>query len=68
MMKKLRFITLFVPLSTLLLPKTQMTLYISVPSAIIAEIEKALEKVYLGINVVVWRSGTSKVTAKILPR
>lgn len=67
MMKKLRFITLFVPLSTLL-PKTQMTLYISVPSAIIAEIEKALEKVYLGINVVVWRSGTSKVTAKILPR
>lgn len=67
MMKKLRFITLFVPLSTLL-PKTQMTLYISVPSAIIAEIEKALEKVYLGINVVAWRSGTSKVTAKILPR
>lgn len=67
MMKKLRFITLFVPLSTLL-PKTQMTLYTSVPSAIIAEIEKALEKVYLGINVVVWRSGTSKVTAKILPR
>ena len=67
MMKKLRFITLFVPLSTLL-PKTQMTLYISVPSAIIAEIKKAFEKVYLGINVVVWRSGTSKVTAKILPR
>lgn len=67
MMKKLRFITLFVPLSTLL-PKIQMTLYISVPSAIIAEIEKAFEKVYLGINVVVWRSGTSKVTAKILPR
>ena len=67
MMKKLRFIILLVPLSTLL-PKTQMTLYISVPSAIIAEIEKALEKVYLGINVVVWRSGTSKVTAKILPR
>ena len=67
MMKKLRFITLFVPLSTLL-PKTQMTLYISVPSAIIAEIEKAFEKVYLGINVVAWRSGTSKVTAKILPR
>lgn len=67
MMKKLRFITLFVPLSTLL-PKTQMTLYISVPSAIIAEIEKAFEKVYLGINVVAWRSGMSKVTAKILPR
>ena len=67
MMKKLRFIILLVPLSTLL-PKIQMTLYISVPSAIIAEIEKALEKVYLGINVVVWRSGTSKVTAKILPR
>ncbi|RKX50149.1 MAG: hypothetical protein DRP38_01660 [Thermotogae bacterium] len=68
MMKKLRFITLFVPLSTLLLPKTQMTLYISVPSAIITEIKKAFEKVYLGINVVAWRSGTSKVTAKILPR
>jgi len=67
MMKKLRFIILLVPLSTLL-PKTQMTLYISAPSAIIAEIEKAFEKVYLGINVVVWRSGTSKVTAKILPR
>jgi len=65
-MKKLGLIIFFVLLSTLLLPKTQITLYTSVPSAIITEIEKAFEKAYPDIDVVVWRSGTSKVTAKIL--
>ncbi len=65
-MKRLSFIIFFVLLSTLLLPKTQITLYTSVPSAIITEIEKAFEKAYPDIDVVVWRSGTSKVTAKIL--
>ncbi|MDI3524085.1 ABC transporter substrate-binding protein [Kosmotoga sp.] len=46
--------------------KTQITLYTSVPSAIVAEVEKAFEKANPDIDVVVWRSGTSKVTAKIL--
>ncbi|PLV59768.1 ABC transporter substrate-binding protein [Thermotoga sp. KOL6] len=47
-------------------PKTQITLYTSVPSSIVTEVEEAFEKLYPNIDVIVWRSGTSKVTAKIL--
>jgi len=45
--------------------KVQIVLYTSVPSSIIAEVEKAFEKANPDIDLVVWRSGTSKVTAKI---
>ncbi len=45
--------------------KVQLVLYTSVPSSIIVEIEKAFERANPDIDLVVWRSGTSKVTAKI---
>jgi len=45
--------------------KVQLVLYTSVPSSILVEIEKAFERANPDIDLVVWRSGTSKVTAKI---
>ncbi|MCD6450362.1 MAG: ABC transporter substrate-binding protein [Thermotogaceae bacterium] len=64
-MKRL-LITVILILGIVAFSNVQIVLYTSVPSSIIAEIEKAFEKAYPDIDLVVWRSGTSKVTAKIM--
>ncbi len=64
MVKKLLAVLILI-LGIIAFSKVQIVLYTSVPSSIIAEVEKAFEKANPDIDLVVWRSGTSKVTAKI---
>ncbi|RKX55073.1 MAG: ABC transporter substrate-binding protein [Thermotoga sp.] len=46
--------------------KTQITLYTSVPKDIVTEVVKSFQEKNPDIEVIFWRSGTSKVMAKIL--
>ena len=52
-------------ISTFLYPKTTITLYTSVPQSIISDVEKEFEKTHPDIDLVVYRSGTSKIVAKL---
>lgn len=69
MSRFIRMVTVFVAVLFLVCARAsgreQITLYTSVPTRIMADIEKAFEKRNRGIDLSVFRSGTGRITAKI---
>lgn len=65
-MRRSLFIIALVVFFALAFARTSITVYTSVPAGIMTEIEEAFEKTHPDIDLIVWRSGTSKVAAKLL--